>query len=371
MFHRRLKCSLIPTASACLLCLACASPSSTPSRSVQETWESRSPQPDVASGAASATAEEGMVPAAATAGTPPAASHSTGTGQPIMTVNGRPIERHDFVEQLIESHGLELAEQMVLTAAARGRAEELGITITPRDVENAHEDALQRMAGSLSPGEADSLDGDRLVEARRLLDEFLIAKNISRLEWDMRMEQNAALRKIAEAEVAEMPINEDMLKQEFEIQYGPRVQVRHIQLSSKQRVSEVRRYLNRGADFDLLARKYSENQVTAVGGGLLPPFSRFDPAVTPLIREAAFELAPGQVSLPIHEGNWFHILKLEQKIPARLRSFNLANRNSLATHIRDRLTRDRQEALEAELFQSARVFIKHPELRRQFEKKHR
>jgi foldase protein PrsA len=288
-----------------------------------------------------------------------------------MVVDGRPVSREDFVDQLIEAHGLALAEQLILTTAARQRAEEMNLTVTDRDVREAHDDALRRMAMPLDADPDTPLDSKALEEARLLLEEFLLAKNISRLEWDLRMEQNAILRKIAEADVAQTTISEDMLRDEYEMAHGRRVQIRHIQLSSPQKVSEVRRRLQAGEDFELLARKFSENQITAARGGLLPPISRRDPAVTPLIRDAAFELDEGKVSLPVHEGNWFHILKVEQIFPPSNIPFENADHQALRRKRIDSLVRTRQEALEAELFQAASVDIRNEEIRRQFHRKHR
>jgi len=369
---------------------ACDSASSGPEgKPVRDAWEApQVPSAPPALGA-EATSEPPDAPGtsgdtadtadAAGAGTSPPSSSANAAGQRprvpaaevLMTVNGRPVSRSDFVEKLITAHGLALAEQMILTIAARERLEKMGMNLTDRDVRQAHEDALRRLAMPLEMGPDARLDDQALDTARRLLEEFLVAKNISRLEWELRMEQNAAIRKIAEAEVNELNITEAMLRDEYERAYGPRVQIRHIQLSSKQKVAEVRRRLSAGDDFELLARKFSENQFTAARGGLMPPVSKLDPAVTPLIREAAFDLKEGEVSLPIHEGNWFHILKLERKFPASNIPFANADKQELRESLIDRLVRSRQEMLEAELFQTAQVDIRHTELRRQFERKHR
>lgn len=361
----------------------CASAPSRPqSHSVHQAWETP-PQPAETAGSTDSrenaqrdASQNGSPSAAAPGASTPAESSAppqpqVRPGEVFIIVNGRPITRADFTEKLIESHGLALAEQLILTIAARQRAEEMALTVTDRDVRQAHDDALRRLALPLDADPDAPLDAGALDEAKLLLDEFLQAKNISRLEWNLRMEQNAILRKIAEAEVDRLTLSEDLLRDEYEMTYGPRVQIRHIQLSSRQKVAEVRRQLAAGEDFELVARKFSENQITAARGGLMPPISRLDPAVTPLIRETAFSLNPGQVASPVHEGNWFHILKLERKFPPSNIPFENADQELLRHKLRDRLVRSRHEDLEAELFQSATVDIRHEKLRGQFERKHR
>ena len=203
-----------------------------------------------------------------------------------------------------------------------------------------------------------------------LLEEFLNAKNISRYEWDERMKQRAYLRKIAEAEVAEMEVTEKMLKDEYEREFGERAQVRHIQVSSLARAEEVRRRLKTGEDFELVARQLSENEITAANGGLMPPITRNDPLATLLFREMTFELKVGEVSNAFQEGNWYHIIRLERRFPASNVIFENASHDKLEQKLRDRLVRQRQEALESELFESARVDIQEEELRRQFRKRY-
>jgi len=288
--------------------------------------------------------------------------------EPIAVVNGEPLSQSTLVNRLIESHGLTQLEQMILLAVARQRAAALGFQVTPADTRAMHEDALKRLATPIVDPNARVLD---TREAQRLLDDFLEARNISRREWDLRMEQKAYLRKIAEAEIAKTTISDDMLRNEYEQDYGEKVQVRHIQVGSLAAATRVRALLGANKDFELVARQMSENQVTAAQGGLARPFTRNDPGVTPLLREAAFKLKGGEISEAIRDGSVYHIIRLERRFPASDIGFENADRTALRRKLLDRLIQQREQDLEVELFQSANVDIRNAELARQYRERHR
>lgn len=333
-------------------------PAGTP---VEQAWES--PPPPVTAVTPLPVAD---VPPASMPAHDPAES-APPPPEPVAVVNGRAIDRDQFMTMLVEAHGLRLLEQMVLLAAAQQRAESLGLKATDADVRAAHNDALQQMA---QPIGAQGAPLDRAV-AERLLSEFLVAKNISRGEWDLRMRQRALLRRIAASEVDKMDITEGMLREEYALLYGERVQIRHIQLSSLSAVERVRALLTAGREFEAVAREHSENQITGANGGLVPPFTRNDGAVPPLIREAAFQLQPGELPPALHESTWYHLIKLERRFPASDVTFENADHQALQARLVDRLIRQRQEALEEELFRSAMVDIRNDVLERQFREKYR
>jgi len=243
----------------------------------------------------------------------------------------------------------------------------MGLTVTDEDIAQAHRDALDRLASPVFGSNGEKLDE---TAARRLLDQFLEAKNISRSEWDLRMEHRAYLAKIARAEVERMKITEPMLRQEYERLYGEKVQVRHIQLSSMAAVRRARALLAT-TDFETVARRMSENDLTAAHGGLLPLFTRHDPSVPPAIREMAFRLKVGEVSPAVREQNVFHILKLEKRIAAANVSFEQVGRDKLRASLLDRLVAQRMEDLDAELFRRAAVDIRDPVLKAQFRRARR
>jgi len=303
---------------------------------------------------------------AAQASTAPAGGPSAGV--PVALVNGAPISRRELIGLLVDCHGINLLEQLILLTAARQRAEELGLKVTAADVDAAHQDALRRLASPIGGTTTGNLD---TASAQKLLDQFLLAKNVSTQEWQLRMRQRAYLTKIAEAEVARMEITEAMLRQEYERAYGEKVQIRHIQLPSLAAVTRARALLTEKKDFELVARQLSENELTAAQGGLLAPFTRNDPGIPPLIRETAFTLAPGEISTALQEQNSYHLVRVERRFPASDVGYENVGKASLHKRLADELVRQRQESLESELFHAAAVDIRDANLARRFRERHR
>jgi len=335
-------------------------PASTP---IESRWEAPEPVTNVVEKPIESAPGPGTPP-------PPATSAETRVSDPIIAViNGTPIMRSAMIDALFESHGLDLLEQLALLTAARQRAQKMGLKVTQTDIKAAHEDALRQIATPISDPNRKPLSRSA---ARRLLAEFLEAKNLSRREWDRRMEQSAYLRKIAEAEVASIPITEKMLRQQYALQYGERVQIRHIQLPNLEAVTQARQQLAKNKDFELVARQLSKNPFTASQGGLMPPFSRDDSAVPPLIRETSFAIEQGEISPAINESDWYHIIRLERRFPASAISYENMNHAVLRKRLVARLVQQRQTELEAELFEAAAATIdlRDSRLRQKFRDKH-
>jgi peptidyl-prolyl cis-trans isomerase D len=78
--------------------------------------------------------------------------------------------------------------------------------------------------------------------------------------------------------------------------------------------------INGGADFAELAKKYSQDEATAATGGDLGFFGR-GVMVGPF-DDAAFALQPGETSDVVETRFGFHIIRLEEKKPARLQPFD-------------------------------------------------
>jgi peptidyl-prolyl cis-trans isomerase D len=87
----------------------------------------------------------------------------------------------------------------------------------------------------------------------------------------------------------------------------------------KTRATELLLQVKQGADFAELARKNSEDPVSAANGGDLGPFGRG--AMVPEFENTAFTLGVGAVSDLVKTQFGFHIIKVTEKQPSRTQTF--------------------------------------------------
>lgn len=281
----------------------------------------------------------------------------------MVEVNGSRLSREQFFNVLLQSHGLELLESVIVLEAARQLAEERGIDVTRDDINQARDAAILRLAG---PATSTQPSDDRLEQGERILNHFLREKRIGYAEWMLGIERMTYLHKIAAQDVT---VGELDLQAEYALRYGAKVEVRHIQVESVADIKKVQARLDQGNQFETLARKFSQNDETAVNGGLLPPFVAGDPALPPLFSITAFNLEPGQVSPPIRESAWYHLIRLERRFPPSEVEFRHV-RAELVEPARERLILEKVQQLGKRLFTDSGVRIFDDELDRRFRERY-
>jgi foldase protein PrsA len=278
------------------------------------------------------------------------------TKAPIATVNGRPVAAGQLVDLLLRSHGPGLLEQLVALYAAEDLAAKKSLSITDADVDRELDLALRRLVNPLAAATTKAFDR---AEAERILETVLSDRNISREEFFLPLRRNAYLRKIAQAEIS---VTDVQLRDEYDRRFGERVRVRHIQLASSPEASRMQERLAAGETIADLAARYSANTASAKEGGMLDPISAGDDAIPENLRRAAFALQPGQISGVIRVGEWYHILKLEERLAPQ--QPDLAGvREELARTVRDRLTEARMRELYEQTLAVAAVEVQDPVLR--------
>ncbi|MFH0983094.1 MAG: peptidylprolyl isomerase [Planctomycetota bacterium] len=293
----------------------------------------------------------------------PEAASPAGSGAVLAIVDGRPVTRERVVEMLLRGHGVGVLEQIIVLDAAQREAAVRGLTVSGADIEAEYDRALHRLLSPLPADEEAPLDREA---GERVLERILSSRNVSRAEYMLGMQRNAYLRKIV---THEMQFTEAQLETEFERAYGARVKVRHLQVATLAEAEQMeKRLADEGADFAALAEHYSANPNTAPSGGLLRVFSQNDEDVPDLMRNTAFALEPGQHSAPLRIGEWFHILKVEERYPpGDLASAEV--RDEVEQRLRERLTEPAMQQLHQTLLQQARVEILDPVLAEEFQHK--
>jgi len=124
-----------------------------------------------------------------------------------------------------------------------------------------------------------------------------------------------------------------------------KVQVREIFVKDSLLAVDLKKRIDAGELFDLLAGRYTERKATKDNRGELPPFQegRYG-----LMGKTAFSLAVGNVAGPIKLGNGYSIIKLEQVIPEGPKPFKKV-KGRVRTEIVGQLRKTRTEALYNEL----------------------
>ena len=243
---------------------------------------------------------------------PPTPSNDTSAGSPsrvIARVAGRPITLAQVEQPLIEGYGLNLLLNLVQLDVAKQEAARANVSVSPQNIEAERDLTLAKLFQ----------DADK-AEYNQLFDQFLEQQHISKPEFDIVLQTNAYLRKIAEPMVKDK-ITDASLEEAFRQLYGETIQIRHIQLTNMQEVLEAKRRLAAGEAFEKIAQEMSRNARTAGLGGELPPFSRQAAGCPQAFKDAAFSLKGGEVSDAVQAEGAFHLIKLEHRFPPKAVKF--------------------------------------------------
>ncbi|MGV3483314.1 MAG: peptidylprolyl isomerase [Planctomycetaceae bacterium] len=147
---------------------------------------------------------------------------------------------------------------------------------------------------------------------------------------------SVALGKLTEGQVS---VTEDDLKEGFESNYGPRVEVLAIVLSdqrSAQKIWEMARSNPTEEFFGSLAEQYSVEPVSQSNFGKVPPIRKF--GGQPAIEKEAFALKPGELSGIIATGDKYIILRCQGLTDPVVKDY-AAVREELMASIQERKSR--------------------------------
>lgn len=274
----------------------------------------------------------------------------------VATVNGQPITMRQLQEPLLRAYGMNVLRHLAQLEMVKQNARQLKITVSPEDVQNELNLTIEKMFQ----------DAEK-EEHENLFEQFLQKQRISRGEFELVMETNAYLRKMAEP-LVEGRITEAALQERFRATYGETIVVRHIEVSNLQEIAEAKRRLAAGEAFEQVARQLSRNARTAEAGGKLPPFSRHATDVPQAFKDAALALDIGEVSDPVLVDQSYHLIKLEQRLEPRAVKFDDV-RDSIREDLHELLVDAFMKQLRVEIGQQTLngLKIQHPELKRQFD----
>lgn len=300
----------------------------------------------------------------------------------VARINNEPISMNQLLGPLIESHGLDVLINLVQVEMARQDAAKAGVTVTSDDFKQERAETLAKLFKENDDKTQDQIDAalhrkdeataKRLREEMQqdhesLLNQFLEQQHISATEFDLVLQINTYLRKIAEPAVNKS-ITEESLKNAFNQLYGEKVRVRYIQLHTPLEVAQVQRRLAQGEKFDDLAGELSTNRQSAALKGELPAFSRETNGIPPTFKDAAFLLKPGEVSDMVEANGSYCLIKLIDRIPPRVVKFEQQRENvrhELTSRAIQAAVKDMRENLIQELRQGLK--IEDPVLEKQYD----
>jgi len=147
---------------------------------------------------------------------------------------------------------------------------------------------------------------------------------------------SVALSKLVQGSVA---VTEDDLKEGFDSNFGPRVEVLAIVLSdqrSAQKIWELARSNPTEEFFGNLAEQYSVEPVSQSNFGKVPPIRKF--GGQPAIEKEAFALKPGELSGIVATGEKYVILRCQGMTEPVVKDYS-AVRDELMTTIQERKSR--------------------------------
>lgn len=256
----------------------------------------------------------------------------------VATVNNEIVTLEDFQKKanpLIEQYqrvykGTDAAEkmkalkkellgQMVDEKLLRQEAKRQNIVATKQDIEKGINEVKKRFGP-----ENDYKD----------YKEELARQGYTEKSFEKDIKEQLMVMKLIEREVKEKvgPPTEEEIKKYYddhkdEMKQPEQVKARHIlirvdekadmkvQSAALKRIQEVREKVKKGDDFAALAKEYSEDPGSKENGGDLGYFSK--ETMVPEFSKVAFSLKPGEVSEVVKTAFGYHLIKVEEKKPAK------------------------------------------------------
>lgn len=214
----------------------------------------------------------------------------------MAVVNAEQITRQELGRECVRRFGKEVLESMVNRQLIAEACAQRNIQITEQDVDAE----IDRIAAKFG------LSRDRWLLLLREERGFSDQQYRAEVVWPM-----LALRRVAADNIE---VTQDELQKAFESEFGPKVRVRLIGVTSKAKAEQVHAAAVADPDnFGELAKTHGEDPAIAAAYGVIPPIRRH--VGDPNLEAQAFGLKPGAISPVVQVANMYYILKCEEQIP--------------------------------------------------------
>lgn len=275
------------------------------------------------------------------------------------------VTRQQLNDPLFRAFGFDMLMLLVQRNIAHDACRAQGLVVTPEDIKREEEAAVAYLRSN-TPG-LEQEDTQKLIE--QLLAQPKRPGEVStRVEWDIVMETNAHLRKLAEPLLKDA-LTDEAVQQEFDERYGASIQVRHLVVANPQEAAMIKAKLAEGKDFVELIRTYSRNP-DKHEGGLLPPFTMKSQRYGEAFKRVAFSLKDGEVSDPVAFEGSYHLLRVERRMAPKAIKFE-DMRDTIREELQEKIIIQAQKKLRNDFAQAAlaKVQITDPTLQEEFKKR--
>jgi len=221
----------------------------------------------------------------------------------VATVNGEKITKDELYDLLVDSNGEQALEYLIQQKVIELEAKKQKIEVSEEEIEKEMEKFYEYYG-----------DKEGLTQA-------LEAASYTMDEFKEDLKENITIKKLLEREIS---IEEEQIKEYFEknrdsFAQKEQVRARHILVEDKKTADEVKARLDKGEDFEELAKELSTDSATKESGGDLGYFGRGQMAKE--FEDVAFSLDVGEISSPVKTEYGYHIIKIEDKKEAKEASY--------------------------------------------------
>ncbi len=219
----------------------------------------------------------------------------------VATINGQPIPYQELAEECLLRFGEEVLEIEISHLLLQQALAKANLAVTEQDL-NAEIAHAAKLAGVVdAQGQPDF---DKWLQMATTEQEISREQYMRDSVWP-----SAALKKLTSGQIQ---VTNDDLQKGFEANYSERVRCRAIVLGNMRRAQEVWAKARQNSSMDYfadLAEEYSIEPTSKSLRGEVPPIRRH--GGQPQLEEAAFALAPNELSGIVQMGDKFVILRCE------------------------------------------------------------
>ena len=260
----------------------------------------------------------------------PAATANTGGKNVLAVVNREPITRQELGQLCLIRWGEDTLEGLMNKQLITEACHKQGIVISDADVDAE----IQTLASKFN------MSIDQYLKLLR--DE----RNVSATEYRKDIIWPAiALKRLAADQIK---VTQEDLNKEFEAEFGERVQVRMISVTSRSKAQQVLQKVKANPDnFARLAKEYSEDPNSASAKGLIPPVRKH--IGDPTVEQAVFALQEGEISNIVEAAGQFFVFRCERRLPAS--NISAQYRRQAGKRLHDRIVERNLRKVSATIFE--------------------